>query len=68
MIGKLFLPQRLAAGRERRPKNALYAKIQKETQATVNAEQDKAREELIQAEIRNQILLAERNTPGRRYC
>lgn len=44
------------------------AKIQKETQATVNAEQDKAREELIQAEIRNQILLAERNTPGRRYC
>lgn len=44
------------------------ARIQAAAQANVNAEQDKAREEMIQAEIRNQILLAERNTPGKRYC
>lgn len=44
------------------------ARIQAATQASVDAKQDKAREELIQAEIRNQTLLAERNTPGRRYC
>ena len=44
------------------------ARIQAAAKANVNAEQDKAREEMIQAEIRNQTLLAERNTPGKRYC
>lgn len=42
-------------------------RIQMTAQAEAAANQDKAREELIQAEIRNQTLLAERNTPGRRY-
>lgn len=43
-------------------------RIQAAAQANVIIEQDKAREEMIQAEIRNQTLLAERNTPGKRYC
>lgn len=36
-------------------------------QAEVKANQDRAREELIQAEIRNRTLQAERNTPGKCY-
>lgn len=37
-------------------------------QAAIKAKEDQAREELVQAEIRNRILLAERNIPGKRYC
>lgn len=36
-------------------------------QAEVKAQQEKEREELIQAEIRNRLLLAERGTPGKCY-
>lgn len=44
------------------------AKIQAAAQAEIAAKQEAARQEMIQAEIRNQMLLAERNTPGKRYC
>ena len=45
-------------------KAVIDAKIAAETKA----KQDQERQDLIDAEIRNQILLAERNTPGKRYC
>lgn len=45
-------------------KAAMEAKIA----AELKAQQDKEREQQMQDEIRNQILLAERNVPGKRYC
>lgn len=46
----------------------LTAEEEARIQAAIKAQEEQAREELVQAEIRNRILLAERNIPGKRYC